>query len=50
MSQTEGKAGSSRLKMLIGVISKGEATHVRERSRQTDSKTDEAVQENVVLA
>lgn len=47
MSQTEGEAGSSRLKMLIGVISKGEATHVREGSRQTGSKTDEAVWGNV---
>lgn len=47
MSQTEGEAGSSRLKMLIGVISKGEATHVREGSRQTGSKTDGAVRGNV---
>lgn len=48
MSQTECKAGSSRLNMLFGVISKREATHVREGSRQTDSKTDEAVRGNVL--
>lgn len=44
MSQPEGKAGSSRLKMLIGAISNGEATHVSGGSR----KTGEIVQGNIV--